>query len=530
MFESMAIARRVSASRRMRILVASLVFIAAGASVTAIALWKFQAKRPDVSPQFRWDTYLPPRAVGEPVDWPAVIARGPDRAFAVVRERIAANTITSNDIAGFRAVINDPDTLSRIEVQLTQLDGPLHDHAVREIYALLMRAESNPDVLHAYLNRHAKKLFRLVEDEPEDNGRWFGWGLTALCHASLVAYERGGDKRFIELARDILARSLSHRDSEIGRVDELRGRAMHSWGGNRYDPLKRHSTNVTLGGRVSFMLCSFTDIVRQDPQLREQFGESADAFLEAARLCMDDYQSEFTTISDGAMGYYKDIGPNEIEPLNHTAWAGNALILLAQLTGEAKYRTLAEQHARFVRSCMRIDEQGCLIWNYRPSPDDHFGVEEEWVWKARTTSQFILFAHEHGVVFNAEDVDALANTLLTHVFRADGTISARIDGPFVDMQKYADFRGNYLATTSFIALERYRPEVRQRIEDLVATRPDIGGWLRSTHGIVAYAWRLPDARRMDDDSTSADTARHHIKHIREEVEFVFAPLSEQLAD
>lgn len=474
--------------RRLSIALFALLVLVAG----AITFWP-RAEHADDSARepFTWEAFLPSRpATLDPADWAEIRTRDALEVFEHLRERLIANEITAAAEPTFLGFVHDPARTSTIEQLFAQLDTPQRRTAIRELYAELMRAPSDPDVLLAKLGNRIAKAFRQADENPDDDGRRLGWAVSVMCYAALMAYDRCGDERFVELAADALQRALARRDSAIGRVDEVRRRVMHSWGGTRYDDHGRYSTNITLGGRVSFVLCLFAETVRNHASLQNRYAETAEEFISAARLCMDDYAGELVLTESGEAGYYIRPTHDDIEPLNHMAWAGNALILLGELTGEARYTRQAEQLARYFRSAMRVDDDGCLYWNYQPQRDDPFGDKTEWVWKARTTSQFVIFAWQHDIVFTSEDLQHLANTILTHVFRSDGRMSARIDSSFHSMEEFADFRGNYLSVTPFIVLEQIDPRVRQRIEQLVATRPDIGGWMRSGHGVVAYAWRL----------------------------------------
>lgn len=483
----------------MRLRRKSIVLAAAfGVLAAIVAAWIIVGTlSPDAPPDspvepFSWAQFLPERSDDEP-NWQRVVDNGHLATFDALRDALIENTITPDALVGFEFIL-DQATLQNIQPLLPALETDDRNAAVKRLYAKLMSAPSSPDVLLEKLEDRLGRAFTNAEEDPDDNGRRFGWAVAINTYAALLAYQNTRDPRFIDMAADALERSLAYRDSEIGRVDEFRGRAMHSWGGTRYVEDQRHSTNVTLGGRMAFVLALFADIVRQDDALQDDYGYFAGKFIEAAQLAMDEYTPEFELTADGTMGYYvRPTHDNDIEPLNHMAWAGNALILLHELTGDEQYGTMAEQLARFFRHCMRTGEHGELYWRYQPTHEDFFGKNVEWVWKSRTTTQFIHFAWQRGVVFADEDVQAVATMMLTNVFRPDGRISARIDPQFHDMEEFAGFRGNYLATTPYILLDDVSPELRDRIEDLVASRPDIGGWMFNRHGVIAYAHRMRDA-------------------------------------
>jgi hypothetical protein len=437
---------------------------------------------------FSWHEFLPERAASD-TDWEEKVRQGPLATYQALRLAIIKNRIDAGALSAFEAIISDTGSLRRIRAALDDLDGADRQRALADLYAAFMSAPSSPDLLLENLQVNIRKALHAADKNRDDNGRYFGWAIATNSYAAIVAFQHTGDRRFLDLAGDALVRSLSYRDSEIGRIDPFRGRAMHSWGGTRYTEDGKYATNITLGGRMAFALALFAETVRANDALAADYAVLADRFVEAARLAIDEYTPEFELTEDGAMGYYVlPTHGNDIEPLNHMAWAGNALIVLHGLTGDERYERTAEQLARFFRHCMRTDGDGGLYWRYQPEHGNFFGRGTEWVWKARVTAQFVHFAWQRGVVFTDEDVKGVTTMMLTTVLRPDGRVSARID-KFRDMEGLKDVYGGYLSITPFIAFANVDPALRERIEQLIATRPDIGGW-RGSYAIEGYAYRL----------------------------------------
>lgn len=476
-------------------------FVVLALAVGAYAGWRILGpSQPEIYPPFTWAGYLAdyPREQKKR-DWAAVIKQGPLKTQEELEEAIRENRIDAGAMPAFEFLVSDTRSRDAFAKGLAQLDGPSHNKAIETLYATLMLSPANVDVLYEKLNRRIKRALKLTEKKPENQGAYIGWSITINVYAALIAYEQTGDIRFIDLAVDALNRSLALRDDKVGRVDEVRGRVMRGWGGVRYDEQGRHMTNYTLVSRVAFVFALFADTVRRHPELEADYADEAAGFLTAARETTDDYAGEFKLYKDA--GFYVRPIHDDVEPLNHMAWGGNALVLLHQLTGEAKYGEMAAQMARYFRSAMRF-EDGAVWWPYQALENGDF-YSKEFTWKARTTSQFMLFAWERGVVFTDTDMQAIANMVLTRIFRPDGSVSALISSRFLDMEKYKKFRGNYLAITPFIAFECVQPKLRTRIEQMIASRPDIGGWMKGRHGIVGYAFRLGDRSRCQVNSGSA---------------------------
>jgi len=446
---------------------------------------------------FSWSSFLDERSRQSATrNWKSVVKKGPLATQKALAKAIRTNAIDKGSYIAFQAISDDPKTRAAFQRYLSELDTADHRSAIIGLYDTLMRAPPNKDILFDKLSRHLKGTIAKADQNPGHNGRFMGWALATGVYASLIAYDRTGDIRFMREANLALMAALKLRDDTTGRIDEVRGRIVKGWGGNKYDSEGRHMTNFTLAGRVAFVLALFADTVERHPELQSKYADQAKKFLNAARETMDDYSGEFFVVGD--MGYYKRPIHNDIEPLNHMAWAGNALILLNKHTGDGSYGQMAEQLARFFKQSMRHDN-GTVWWPYQPAKTED-ATRPEYIWKASLTSQFMIFAWQNGVVFTGSDMQAIANTILSRVFRPEGRISALMGGPFENLATFKMLYGDYLSVTPFIAFGCVNPNVREKIETLVASRPDIGGWMRGTYGVIAYAQRLQGSHHCESTS------------------------------
>jgi hypothetical protein len=488
-------------AKRSGLLVAVIGILAAGIVAVAVTISSGDDRAGAARP-FTWSAFLPETTSRDTFSWETFVERGTLDTFERLTKSLVHNKITSESILGWRAVIRNNDRLMEIETLLGRIEGPDRRAVIERLYALLMMEASNPELLLEKLERSIESAFKSVEEDPQNTGRYLAWALTAAHHAAVVAWDRSGDARFVELLSRSLDRVALLRDDVTGRRDEFRNRIVKGWGAERYDPQGRYMNHVTVAGRVSWPMLEFVRIVRSDPVLTERFGAQAERMLTMAREAMDEFADELTVLPNGEEAYYLYRTHNDdVEPVNHMAWAGNALILLHELTGEGAYAEQAAMLARFIRRSMRREEDGSLIWTYWPRPGERWSESPEFLWKARTTAQFALCAHEHEIVFTREDMEAIVRTCLTRFHRPDGRFSARMD-EFDDLEAYTGYRGAHLALTPFIVFERFDPAIRDLIEHMVQTRPDAGGWMRSNHGIIAYAWRLGDAAQHETDQNA----------------------------
>lgn len=457
------------------------------------------------TPPFQWSEFLPdPPPRLDRFDWEDVVAEGAYATFERLRQSLVTNTVTPESILGLEAILTEQDRLARCRELLTRLDGDQRLDTVRRLYAELMGADSNTDILYEYLQIEIDRALKNANKDELNRGRYYGWGLSFPNRACVIAYEATSQVRFLELLSQTIETILPYRDSELRRVDDVRKRAMHSWGSNRYAGEGRYTADLTLAGRISYPIASFCRLVRNDARLEERFGRQAERFLQAARRCIDEYDDEFHTIEGTDQGYYRSVTHDEVEPINHMAWAGNTLILLHDITGEEKYGRMARQLAAYFRADMWIDKSGNLVWSYRLN--QLRGEKGEYAWKARTSTQFALLAYRYDVVFTQGDMVAISDTFLNNVYRGNGRFSARIDCVYEDMERYKNHHGGYLCLTPFLAFDEFRPQIREVLEEMVSTRMDIGGWLRRSHGLIAYAYRL---NRIESDPPG-DTSRRDI--------------------
>lgn len=438
---------------------------------------------------FDWRRYLPPRSSANS-NWNRVIAQGAFATFEQLRQEIVKNRINADAAQAFEAIIQNADRRLRIYGALGRLEGEERVEALRDLYREMMLAPSSREVLLPRLHALRAKSLAKARRDALNAGRSLGWGLVNGTYAALIAYEHTGDKRFLGFAADTLAEALRFRDTQTGRLDELRGRVMAGWGGTNINGEARYHTNITLAGRVSFALVWFGYIVKSDPALARQFGTAATSFVAGARESLADYEKEFHLLENAEEGYYARVTDGLAEPLNHMAGAANALLLLARLTGEEKYHRMASQLARYFRRSMWTDERDCLVWRYQPRPDRRRNPEREAIWKAGVTILHPLLAHRMHVVFTGEDLKRIACVFENHVVRRDGRFSMYIDAGFRELEYRGDRGKAYLWLTPLMLLDQYEPRIRRVIDDVIASRPDAGGWLAAPYSLIAYAHRL----------------------------------------
>ena len=439
------------------------------------------------------------------VRWKPHTEKGKLATFSALAKSLEDGTAHPSVIEACQFLVSEPQRRDRMSRWCALLDGPRRGEAFRMLYAELMLADSDPDLLFESCIANVDRTFKKALADPLNYGAHFSWGMSRPMMACITGFQATGQQRFLEVVADAFERILPLRDSELGRVDEVRGRSMHSWGTNRYSDKHQYRTDVCTAGRITYPLARWIQIVRQDSQLRETYAERADRYLALIRQTMDEYEVDYKTVPGTNQGYYLHQEWQLAEALNHMSWAGNCLLTLGKVTGEMKYSTMAEGIANYMKASMTIDERGCLVWAYMPQPAKRSNGRE-WVWKAATTIDLPLFFANQHVIFTDNDLERIARTFLTNIHQGPDQWNAQIEHTFIDLFSRQNPNGELMSLTHFIDLGDHDPRVREQLEELIATRPEIGGWFRGSNALMAYAYRL--IRPGFNDQRSAESLRY----------------------
>jgi hypothetical protein len=427
------------------------------------------------------------------VKWEGYFAKGKFETHRRLVKVLREGTMPSSASLAFEILLaHEPERLERCLKWCAQAEGPPHVRAdmLRLLYAELMLAKSDPDLLYEAAQFDIASAFRNAKKDPINYGQYFSWGLSRPLQACLIAYEATGEIRFLDLVADAYEATLPFRDSELQRVDVLRGRALHSWGTNSYGGEGRYTAEVTTAGRVSYPIVQWIQFIRKDPALTSKYGERAEKYLQTARQTMEEFTQEYRTVDGTNQGYFVHLPTGKAEPLNHMALAARCLAILSELTGEPQFMDKATGIASYFKASMWVDEDDCLVWQYWPQPHDPTCLPLEHVWKARVTIEVPLDFAQRGVVFDQQDMQRICNTFLTNIYQGQGKWNKYITSEYSDFDATAKEPSGLLCMTPFIRLDRYNPKVREVIEEMIATRPDCGGWLNRSHGLLGYAYRL----------------------------------------
>ena len=215
-----------------------------------------------------------------------------------------------------------------------------------------------------------------------------------------------------------------------------------------------HDTHVGDAILIKHML-DFAIIVKENPELREKYGESADKFVDIAKKdLVEKWNSRGTLRIDGPFAAYEEwplyCSPNDLKgewhsegkhnlfvlPFNKSLDMAACILRLYYLTGDESYKEMATKiHTRFKAAMQRHD--GYYTWNYwEPVSEIDLlppGVHQ-WNWPVAHWVDTppnqgyqsgevinILYAYHMGVVWTEDDMRRLIKTNLTAMWNGNKT-------------------------------------------------------------------------------------------------------------
>lgn len=362
----------------------------------------------------------------------------------------------------------------------------------RELLTAEPTAPEAADNLHDYLNVALPFNLDVAEDHIGDElcGKYLAWNVGYDLDACMLGYLATDERRFLDLFSSAFDRVLALRDSQLGIVDDVRGRVMDAWGSNRYSEGEVAWTAWdAFAGMLCYPAAVYCRVVKEQ-SLPAEYQEQADAFLREVRAIIAGFDAYWRTGPGRSEGYYFDPTLNAAAPLNHMNLLGLTFVELYRVTGERRYKERASQLARFFRNRMWERGDGALIWEYWPKPETAVGAdnvprEAEDITHAYINMRFALEAFKSDLVFTEEDMLALGKTLDLGVLSRLPDAAGFIDGS-------RDLRGLHENLPGWILLARFAPDTRSRICEIIERRSDLFPlrYFSYATGPVAFAYMM----------------------------------------
>lgn len=418
----------------------------------------------------------------------AATAPSPRQTYNVYRQlraRIVQGTVGVKDQAAFDLVLTTAAERKKAADLLTRAS----DREAREaLHRLFIRARPTPDLMYGYLKRELPQSLALADRRTGRRGSLYAWQTAYHLEGALTAFERTGQQRFLTLARDAMLEILAERDDRHGRVDQYRRRVVRTWGSTfNVNGVPRFTNVVTHAGRIVTPMARYAVIVARRRGLPAKHHQAADRLLAAATAALREFEGEFRTRDNGTYGFYWRTIHDQREGLNHQTSVGEALIHVAQATGERRWKRRSVQVARFVRRVMYRDTNGTLVWRYNATPTNRRSGPLEAIWKAQVTVRYMTLAERSGLVFDRDTLKEVGRTIRVNVLLPKDGVNWVVSAERPRMKpRYGGLKN----VPRFLLLEPYDSGLGKELLGRLARDPHQGGWF--THATaVAYAARLP---------------------------------------
>ena len=371
-----------------------------------------------------------------------------------------------------------------------------------QAYRQLVGQRFDADILYGLLSNQLSR--NLAQDRQVGKQRDAGlaWPGAYLSEAAVVAYQKTGETRFLDLFVSYYDAVLTRRDDRLNRFDTEHQRVMKAWGAVNIEK-DRWIAHVTHNARITYPATEFARLVKADPGLK-RFESKANHYLAAAQETLDAFEADLVPVpGQPGIRWYRRPFDDNLEATNHLHVVGNTWLNLAELTGEARYSQHVEELIKIFLSGVHREPGGLVSWNYFPSfakqerqnTEYRNGQEySEPIWKASLTAPFLLRAQGRGYAVPAELTQAIGRTFSTLSFQGNQLWRnlAQRDSRFVDVHKDKSKMGFLKNATTLVEYGSVAPALPGQIATLVAARRDLfpRGWLSSPAMLLSYAYYL----------------------------------------
>jgi hypothetical protein len=338
-----------------------------------------------------------------------------------------------------------------------------------------------PSLFKEYVEWNSEALFK----ELNPNEPYKAWAWSHVLEAAIAGFVRTSDPWYKIVIERGIEHALRFRDSERGYVDAIRGRPLKAWGVTNKVPGTWVNV-VTSSGRIVYPILRYLELARTNKW------SVPDEWLQASVDALDEFAPDFVTDSCGERGCFERPAIGDLEPLNHVACVGRALLILSNLTGVEKYNLMVKQLAAFFRSALVLEDAGHYAWGYRPTLDNPRAGPATPFWKGDVDLSFIVDCFRADIEFNSADMTRFAATLRQSIIRQDGLYCHVSLNRNVSIEEKAEkIRSNIYGLCSWQMLTPFDANVQILIEKTMIDNSSYfsGGWLGSTRAAVAYAMK-----------------------------------------
>ena len=356
------------------------------------------------------------------------------------------------------------------------------------------------DVLYGHLDRRFERALARALRVGQGRKSELAKTTDRYGTAALIAFQRTGERRFLDLFRGYFDRLMLISDRALGWRDDFHGQVMDGWGASNLVK-DRWVVHVTHFGNTMAPATGFARAVLEDPALADH-ADWARGILDFHRAAWRQFDADLRPVPDSDIEWYWRPLKDKFEATNHVHMQGVALLHVHAVTGDPLY-------AERIRIILDVFEAGVTLhpdrtasWRYSPyfqadsaMADRMSRQPSEHTWKGAATVPFLYLAARDGFRLSPEVEAAVTKTIATHVVAGPGlTLHVHPEGsrPITpeDLATYPGL-GGVLGGYHFAAFAD--PGIETQILEIVAAAPDLfpGGWFTAGRLAGSYAMLLP---------------------------------------
>ncbi|RLB02350.1 MAG: hypothetical protein DRG59_12800, partial [Deltaproteobacteria bacterium] len=243
---------------------------------------------------------------------------------------------------------------------------------------------------------------------------YLSWRQSRIFESYLNIYEATQDLSWLEKFVQQADLILSHRDDHLwGGAPAWSSLKYLKTGWNKPEPL------LVNNAMIIYPLARFDALVLNKVTL-SAFHNVALWYMSNVSETVDYFQQWY--IVDEEAGYYliQDAEfvnhPGINAPFNWNAAMGRVLLALYDATGRVAYLKQARALAQTLKAGLNVMDNDSYCWHYWFGEGYERYKSTEDVSHGALDVQFALACHEHGIVFDAQDIHRFANTLKKNVW------------------------------------------------------------------------------------------------------------------
>lgn len=359
-------------------------------------------------------------------------------------------------------------------------------------YFDFIRLSASADVLADFMSKELASMKSALVGSRTYQADTLSWGWSNIARAAILAYQRTGEQRFIDMYKQSVVWAFDNLDSAKSITgDDLLG--VDGWSLVDGGVAKRDVTTV---GRITAPIIEMANVTEGDERInledRTKFKEYADRAVDILGSYLG------AQIIEGKRRYFMfPWAAGGKEPANHMAAFAEACAFAYKRTREKRFRGFVEGFVEFFRSSVTVGVDGAYTWPYQVgAAKEH----QEYFWKASVVVTAMISIHGSGIYLQERDVRGLANAFDNYVVGEFYAVNAYMGPERSYLTGYNSYRLGYangLLFPQFILLNEWRRGTKDKVLNTIASRPDLfpTGFFLHSSDAIPYAYLLPTIER-----------------------------------